>query len=465
MRVAFVSGNRETLPDPVLPLGVLYVMAATPDRHSKLLIDLCFEESPAQALSSALRSFEPDVVALGIRNIQRSDYTGARDTLDHYARLVEAAREATPAPIVLGGSGFSVMPGALLAHLGADYGISGDGEIAFPGLLDALESGSSFDSIGNLHRLSGGGVISNPSPPAFPDLNALATPDRGLADQRYYDLSGIDSLQTSRGCPLRCDYCTYPRIEGRVGRLRDPARVVDEFEGIASERASASHVFVVDSVFNLPARHAAAVCRELIERGAPLPWTCYVNPLGFDAALAELMARAGCAGMEVGADSGSEQTLRRLRKGFETDHVRRLHDLARAAGIPDCHTFILGTPGEDLDDVRQTLDFIGDLDPFSAILMIWTDDTEALAPDLAASRRRLRESIVELLDDRRTDLPWWSIPELGVNYDAKLFRMLRRRGLRGPLWQHARSSPLLRPPARAGSRQSPTMKNGATETT
>jgi len=461
MRVAFVSGNRELLPDPVIPLGLLYVMAATPDRHAKALIDLCFEESPAEALARELRSFEPDVIALGIRNIQRADYTGKKDTLDHYARLIEAARSASAAPIVLGGSGFSVMPRALLSHLRADYGISGDGELAFPQLLDALESGSGLGGIGNLHRLSGGVPISSPPPPDFPDMNALGTPDRRLADERYYERSGIDSLQTKRGCPLHCDYCTYPRIEGRVGRVRDPARVVDEFERIASERAN--HVFLVDSVFNLPTRHATAVCRELISRGTPLPWSCYVNPLGFDAELAGLMARAGCAGIEVGSDSGSEATLARLRKGFGTGHVRRLHDLARAAGIPDCHTFILGTPGEDLDDVHGTLDFIGDLDPFSAVLMVWADDAEAVDPALATRRRRLRDSILEALDRRKSEFAWWSIPELGVNYDAKLFRLLRRRGLRGPLWQHSRRP--FRLPRTAGALQSPARKNGATETT
>lgn len=465
MRVGFVSGNRERLPDPAIPLGLLYVMASTPERHEKILVDLCFEEQPCEALVRQLRSFEPDVVALGMRNIQRADYTGIKDSLDYYAGLIETIRSVARAPIVLGGAGFSVMPRALMTHLLPDYGISGDGELAFPQLLDALESGRGFEAVGNLHRLSDGVVISNPPAPAFPDMNALPDPDRSLVDARYYRESGIDSLQTKRGCPLHCDYCTYPKIEGRIGRLRDAGLVADEFGRIASRDASVNHIFLVDSVFNLPARHAKAVCRELARRGSLLPWTCYVNPLGFDAELAELMARSRCAGIEVGSDSGSEKTLDRLRKGFTTDHVRRLHALACSVGIPDCHTFILGTPGEDLGEVHRTLDFIADLDPFSAILMIWTDDDEAVHPELATNRRRLRESILETLDRRKHEFPWWSIPEIGVNYDARLFRLLRRRGLQGPLWQHSRR--LLDAP-RAGRirrRQSPNTKNGATETT
>jgi len=51
MRIAFVSPNRERLPDPVVPLGLLYVMANTPAHHERLLIDLCFEKQPLEHLA------------------------------------------------------------------------------------------------------------------------------------------------------------------------------------------------------------------------------------------------------------------------------------------------------------------------------------------------------------------------------------------------------------------------------
>jgi radical SAM superfamily enzyme YgiQ (UPF0313 family) len=195
---------------------------------------------------------------------------------------------------------------------------------------------------------------------------------------------------------------------------------------------------MVDSVFNLPKSHAKAVCREMIDRQVAIPWTCYANPLGFDLELAELMAEAGCAGMEVGADSGSDEILTRLRKGFSTEQIRNLHRLAAQTGIPDCHAFILGTPGETFDDVLRTLDFIVDLDPFSAILMAWVDDAEALDSEAAREREKLREAILKRLEEHKSEFPWWSIPALGVNYDAKLFDLLRANGYDGPLWRHIR---------------------------
>ena len=161
--------------------------------------------------------------------------------------------------------------------------------------------------------------------------------------------------------------------------------------------------------------------------------------IGADPArMAELVREAGCAGMEIGSDSGADEVLKRLRKGFTTDQIRQIHELCKTAGIPDCHTFILGTQGETLDDVHKTLDFALDLDPFSAIIMMWVDDYEALDPALRAERMKLRDDIKSLLLERKEKYPYWSIPPLGLNFDVRLFRRLRRHGMHGPLWQFVR---------------------------
>lgn len=442
VRIAFVSGNKEKLPDAVIPLGLLYIVASTPAQHEKIIIDLCFEPRPEEALESKLREFQPDLVALGMRNIQNNDYSGLQDNIAYYARLVAVVRNVTPATVVLGGSGFSVMPRELMARLKPDYGVSGEGEGAFPRLVEALERGEQCpDDVGCLHFFDGENLRSNPPEPSFLDMNEIRVPDRTLADARYYERYGIESIQTKRGCPLLCDYCTYPVIEGRVGRVREPAAVVDEMFQALEQRPEIRHFFIVDSVFNLPRTHAKNLCRELIRRDWGVPWTCYSNPLGFDAEFAELSRAAGCAGMEIGSDSGCDEVLTRLRKGFKVEDVRRLHEICVGAGLPDCHTFILGTSGETLDDVERTLDFIVELDPFSAVLMIWIDDYEALDPALREERIKLRSEIEQVLLERKDQYPHWAIPSLGVNFDRGLFRRLRRSGLHGPLWQHMRTAP------------------------
>ncbi|KPK55826.1 MAG: hypothetical protein AMS22_03145 [Thiotrichales bacterium SG8_50] len=439
MKISFVSANLEKMPNAVTPLGLLYIVANTPDHHKKEFIDLCFEPDPGAALSERLAAFRPDLVAISMRNIQNNDYADVSDNLDYYEDLIEQARSSSSAPIVLGGAGFSVMPAELMRRLKPDYGIAGEGERAFRQLVGVIEDGGEgLYSVSALHYWDGDTLVINPRRDGFLDLSKLSSPDRTLLHIGYFDEFGIDSVQTKRGCSLHCDYCSYPLIEGRKIRLRDPQSVVDEMFAALEAHPSLSHMFIVDSVFNLPMRHAKDVCRELIDRDWSVPWTCYANPLGFDEEFAELASRAGCAGMEVGSDAGSDVVLRKLKKGFTVDHIYRLRDICAAAGIPDCHTFIVGTTGETIDDVRHTVEFIADLDPHSAIINIWFDDYEALDPGLAQERRQLRADIEALLGQHRHDFPNWSIPALGVNFDEKMFAALRRAGFRGPLWQHLR---------------------------
>ena len=439
MRIAFVSGNREKMPNAVTPLGLLYVIASTPDHHDKEFIDLCFESDPGAVLGRRLAAFKPDLIAISMRNIQNNDYADVSDNIEYYEDLIRQARSSSTAPIVLGGAGFSVMPVELMRRLKPDFGIAGEGERAFQQFIGAIEDNAEcLGSISALHHWEGDTLVVNPRRDGFLDLSCLPSPDRTLLHAAYFDEYGIDNVQTKRGCLLHCDYCSYPIIEGRKIRLREPRSVVDEMFAALEAHPSLSHMFIVDSVFNLPTRHAKDVCRELIARDWRVPWTCYANPLGFDEELAELAARAGCAGMEVGSDAGSNAVLDKLKKGFTVDHIRRFRDICAAAGILDCHTFIVGTAGETIDDVRQTIEFIADLDPHSAIINIWFDDYEALDSGLAEERQQLRSDIEALLGRHRHDHPNWSIPALGVNFDERLFAALRRAGLRGPLWQHLR---------------------------
>src|SRR5512146_3328613 len=139
MRIAFISANRENMPDAVIPIGLLQVMAAVPEQHEKLFWDLCFESDPLAAVADHLRRQQPDLVAIGLRNSQNMDYTNITVNLDYYRRLMSTVREHSSAPVVLGGGGFSVMPAELMEALGADYGIAGEGERAFAGLLEQLE--------------------------------------------------------------------------------------------------------------------------------------------------------------------------------------------------------------------------------------------------------------------------------------------------------------------------------------
>jgi len=326
----------------------------------------------------------------------------------------------------------------LMDRMRLDYGVLGEGENAFAALLSTLGDPGAAGAIpGVLVRGSPARDVGRALRP-FPVLSQALRPERRWIDPRYYEHSGITSVQTKRGCAMRCTYCTYPDIEGRNIRLRSPEHVALEWQEAVDAHPSITHVFVVDAVFNHPPRHARAICNALIGRGLQHPWTCYLNPLGFDASLAEIMARAGCAGVEMGSDSGTDEGLARLAKGFTTAQVQRAATACRAAGIKDCHTFVLGAQGDTLEDVERSLDFIEALAPFAAILMAYKDDHEAVDSSLASRLTDFRQRVLEAIARRARNQPRWSVPSLGLRFDPRLFAYMRHAGARGPLWQHAR---------------------------
>src|SRR5262245_20790690 len=142
MRILLISANREMLPSPVVPLGVLAVAGAVRTEHDVRVLDLCFEADPAGAVRAEIERFDPELVGIGIRNLHTNAYDGTPEhLLDGYADVVRAVRGATRAPVVLGGAGFSLRPLGLLERVGGDYGVVGEGEWAFREIARALENG------------------------------------------------------------------------------------------------------------------------------------------------------------------------------------------------------------------------------------------------------------------------------------------------------------------------------------
>lgn len=140
MKLLLVSANRERSPYPVFPLGLAFL--ATPLKqagHKLAVLDLCFEAEPLAALQAALVAEQPEVVIISLRNLDNVTWPDARSYLSGLTDLVTVCKGK--ATVVVGGSGFSLMPLEVLATCGADIGLVGEGEEQLPLLLDRLGQG------------------------------------------------------------------------------------------------------------------------------------------------------------------------------------------------------------------------------------------------------------------------------------------------------------------------------------
>ena len=292
-------------------------------------------------LAARVADFAPDYVCVSIRNLDNCDSLSATGYPAIARRLVEVIREGCRAPVIIGGPAFSIMPEELLAYTGADFGIVGEGERSVCDLIRDLSQGKTPPTL-----LRGGGLLPGD------EIGSPLYSDRMIAF--YQEKSGMINLQTKRGCPHGCIYCSYPALEGDRYRCRDPRAVADDLERIKAEHGVESFFFT-DSVFNDKGGHYLAVVEEIIRRGLSLRWCCYLRPERVGRREIALMKRAGLYAVELGTDAASDTTLASLGKGFTFADVLEVNRACVAERLPCAHFVMFGGPGETMETVAEGL--------------------------------------------------------------------------------------------------------------
>jgi len=345
---------------PVLPLGLAFVARAAEDAgHAVSQINLMAEPAALTALAARIRMIQPDIIGISVRNIDDQNSGRPRFLLEPVKHVVAACRQSSDATIVLGGAGYSMFPRHVLAYLGADLGIQGEGEQSFVLLLDRIEKGEDLSAVPGLHHAAGS--IANP-----PDVNDRL--DRFLFPEPDKHLVALapagDEIvwlpfQTRRGCPLKCSYCSTATIEGAGTRKRSAQRVIDALSRYAA--AGFDHLFFVDNTFNLPPGYAIDLCDRMIAAGLNIAWRCILYPGKVEEELVEKMARSGCVEVSLGMESGSDAMLKRMNKRYRVEDVRHASDLLNKYGIRRTGFLLLGGPGETRPTVTESLRFADSL--------------------------------------------------------------------------------------------------------
>lgn len=358
MRILLVNTNR--MKPAIAPIGLDYVADSLIEAgHEPRLLDLCFSEDIPGDIESMLRGFQPQMIGVTVRNTDECYMSGAF-FLPFVTEVVDCLRKHSDAPIVMGGVGFSVSPEAAMQFCRPDYGIAGEGEQSFARLAKAVQTRASVESIPNLLYWDKGALRRNPT--AYDSLDTLPR-TRSLANNAlYFREGGQAGFETKRGCNMNCVYCAEPPSRGRQVRLRPPAMVVDELKALLAQ--GVDHLHTCDCEFNIPGDHAKDVCRAIIESGIAdrVRWYAYCSIVPFDEEMADLFKRAGCGGVDFGADSGNDDMLRRLGREFRSDDLARTADLCHKHGIPFMYDLLIGSPGETRKTVRETVELMQKID-------------------------------------------------------------------------------------------------------
>ena len=433
-------------PYPVYPLGLDYVAGALHSRYETEILDMNEFPSP-EILGEHIRKYAPDYIGLSIRNIDNTDSINSRGFLSDYQDLVGIIRQNSQATLILGGSGYTIFPVEFIRALGADYGIAGEGE-RLAALLDALENKADVTAIPGV-------VTSQTSSIAYQAWDGgrhrAFAPDASHV-KYYQSYGGMLNLQTKRGCPFRCSYCTYPHIEGGRMRFFEPDEIARQARQL--QDAGAKYIFMTDSAFNASYEHSLQVARAFQEAGISIPWGGFFAPTVPPADYFQKLAGAGLTHVEFGTESMSDAMLHNLQKPFVSADVFQAHESALNAGLFIAHYFLFGGPGETPETLQETLGGVDRLDRavffFFCGIRIYPHtalyDTALREGQISASQNLLEPvfyrspfiSDVEILKRIETHadgrLNW--LIGAGESKATRILPRLYDRGYTGPLWEH-----------------------------
>ena len=290
-----------------------------------------------------------------IRKIREADLVGVTTTTSTSYKAYKMARLARSfgKPVILGGSHVTFKPEEALQH--SDVVVRNEGEEATPKVVEALLNGGSLDNIMGISFMKDGEMVSTQDAPFVSNLDALPFPDMGLIRGR----GKVNvSVQTSRGCPHKCTFCSVTPMFGHKYRFRSPENVVEELEMYKNQK-----IFFCDDNFTAIPSHTKNLLELMKRKKVELKrWTAQTRvEIARDDELLSLMRSTGCAYVYIGFESVNPRTLEKFNKKQDVDDIRYSIERYHQHGIGVHGMFVLGSDEDDLTTVRDTLRFANEM--------------------------------------------------------------------------------------------------------
>lgn len=381
------------------PLGLAYLGASLCAQGIEThIIDADALDLSLEGTVQAVRNLNPRIVGVG----------SMTPIADAAYRLLELLRPEVDW-LVLGGAHASSL-GVLVfdeSPVRLDAVVCGEAEEVLVELVKRILSGKPIDE-----PLIAGVLLPGKKPetdewPKISDLDRLPFPDReALSPDKYrHPLFGgrvVTAMITSRGCPYRCIFCDK-HVCGSRWRPRSAENVLAEMETIVlKNRISA--IIIYDDLFTLDRDRVIEICKGIIERGLKFKWKCEGRVGRVDPEMLSWMKRAGCEMIAYGVETATAKGLAFIHKDITVEGVREAFNMTRDAGIRTLGYFLLGIPGETIEDEMETVrlavslqaDYaqFGVLSPFRGTELYeyamekgWVHELPARGPAESGSRR------------------------------------------------------------------------------
>jgi len=350
------------------PLGLGYIAAVLERQHDIKVIDVRAERLNNDSLKKSISEVSPEIVGI------------TSDTLT-FQRAIEIAEIVKQVDqkiiVVIGGAHSNVVPAYPLKYDCFDISVYGEGERTVVELWDRIEKGESYEAIKGIVFRRKDGISINPRRELIENLDELPFPARHLFPMNKYSredslpVSPVYPIGTSRGCPFSCAFCSNNVVFGRKYRFRSSESVVNEIELLINEY-NAKGIYFREDLFTVNEKRVMALCDEIRKGGLDFDWECESRVNTINEEMLTAMKGSGCKLIWFGVESGSQRILDDLNKQITLSQIREAYRLCQRVGIKAGASFMIGVPGETIDDVQNTIALAEELKPEFAWFNIFT---------------------------------------------------------------------------------------------
>ncbi|MFC1915609.1 B12-binding domain-containing radical SAM protein [Chloroflexota bacterium] len=340
------------------PLGLGYVAAVLEAHHEVKVIDAGAEKFNDDPLKQRITEIRPEIVGI------TSDTLTFQRAIE-IAEMVKQINQETV--IVVGGAHPNVWPTYPLKYDCFDISVYGEGERTVVELWNRIERGESYQDVKGIAFRVKGEIVVTPRRELIENLDELPSPARHLfpmdkyADgESHLHVSPVYPIGTSRGCPFACAFCSNNVVFGKKYRFRNSKNVVDEIELLINQY-KAKGIYFREDLFTVNKKRVIDVCNEIKTRGLHFKWECESRVNTADEEMLKAMKEAGCEQTWFGVESGSQRILDYLNKQITLQQAREAYRLCKKIGLRAGASFMIGVPGETMDDINDTINFAKEL--------------------------------------------------------------------------------------------------------
>lgn len=351
MKILFINVSKNwqgrVYPEYPIGLGILATMA-NKSGHDIRILDMAVDDS---LIKDVIKGFKPEITCISFLSTSASTA---------YNVIIEL-KKMQCGYLLSGGIHTSIFPEEMIMR-GADFSLTGEGEINFLPLVDFLSElkggGIAKDDLGHIPNIffldENKEIHATEKTNLSVDLTTSNCIDRDLFK---LDLYPHHTIMTSRGCPYKCKFCCSWGPGGKKGRMASPERIMQELEMLV-EKYGKITVYWADDMFFFNKRDRIRFCNMIIAKRLPVKWIAQLRADSLDEELVKVLVKAGCEKICIGAESGSDRVLDAINKKTKIADIKNAIHIAKLAGIRIKTWWITGLPGSTLEEEYSAMQAI-----------------------------------------------------------------------------------------------------------